>query len=107
MRRRRIGRDRRNRRGAQIRDCDEKENIERHQRQSRHDRAGEQVAHRDRFRRENALGKLRRLKRIVQLVAEQHQHGRGRKDLRECRGRRNRAGGDALVVAVTQHGRQA
>ena len=106
MRRRRIGRDRRHGGGPQNRDRDEKQEIEQHQRQPRHERAGEQVADRNRLRREDALGELRGLKRIVELVAEQHQHGRGRQDLRERRGRRHRAGGEALVVAVAQHRRQ-
>ncbi len=70
--------------------------IERDQREARNDRAGEQVADRHRLRREIALRQLRRLIGIAELVAEQHQHGRRRKDLRQRRGRRDGAGGERL-----------
>ena len=52
------------------------------------------------------MRELRRLIGVVELVAEQHQHGRGRHDLRQRRGRRDGAGGEPRIVAVPQHGRQ-
>src|SRR6185437_15315201 len=43
---------------------------------------------------------------IAELIAEQHQHRRWRKNLRQRRGGCDRAGGERLVVAVPQHGGQ-
>ena len=51
------------------------------------------------------LLELRGLVRRRELIAEQNQDGRGRENLRQGRGRRDRAGREPLVVAMTQHGR--
>ena len=92
--------------GDRIATADQIEHVERDQHQARNDRAGKQVGDRNRLRGEIALRQLRGLIGIAELVAEQHQHRRRREDLRQRRGRRDRAGGKRLVVAVPQHGRQ-
>ena len=79
-----IGRDRGRGLRKEHRHADQIENVHRHQREARHERAGEQIADRHRRRREIALRKLRRLIGGRELVAEQHQHGGGRKDLRQA-----------------------
>ena len=91
---------------TQRRHGDEEREIKPDQQQAGQERAGEQVAHRHDIGRELALRELRRLIGVVELVAEQHQHGRGRNDLRQRRGGRHRAGGKPRIVAVPQHGRQ-
>ncbi len=105
-RRRGIGRHRGRACGEKDRDADQVEDIERDQREARHDGAREQVGDRNRIRREISLLQLRSLIGMADLVAEQHQHRRGRKDLRQRRGRRDRAGREPLVVAEAQHRRQ-
>ena len=66
------------------RHADQIEDVEPDQREARNERAGEQVADRHRGRREIALLKLRRLVGGGKLVAEQHQHGRRRENLRQA-----------------------
>jgi hypothetical protein len=88
------------------RDADQIKQVEQHQNEAGDDGAGEQVGDGYRLRREIALGQLRGLIGIAELIAEQHQHGCRRKNLRQGRGRRHRARRERLVVAVPQHGRQ-
>ena len=80
--------------------------IERDQRKAGQQRAGEQIADGDGSRREVSLRELRRLVRVAELVAEQHQHGGGRENLRQRRGGGDGAGGKPRVVAEAQHRRQ-
>ena len=90
----------------QDRDRDQKQQIKRDQRKSRHQRAGKQVTDRKRTWGENAFRELCGLVGVSELVAEQHQHGRRRKNLRERRSGGYRSGSKPRVVAETQHRRQ-
>jgi len=85
---------------------DQIRDVQADQQQTGQQRADEQIADRDGFRRKDAQLQLRLLIGAGHHIAQQHQHDRGRNDLPQGAGSRQRTGGDGRVVAASQHGGQ-